>query len=97
MFWIKLKAGALQLTLFIAIIIAVLLTSFILLVHTHKKFNIQSDLIIETLKNADKGTYIFNSRSFDGAAYFNPNGDFTVEYMDEDIDEIQTLIFKKVN
>lgn len=49
------------------------------------------------LKNADKGTYIFNSRSFDGAAYFSPNGDFTVEYMDEDIGEIQTLIFKKVN
>jgi len=55
MFWIKLKAGALQLTLFIAIVIAVLLTAFILLVHTHKKFNIQSDLIIETLKNTDKG------------------------------------------
>ncbi|WP_127846701.1 hypothetical protein [Psychroflexus aestuariivivens] len=48
------------------------------------------------LKNADKGTFIFNSRSFDGAAYFNPNGDFSVEYMDEDINEIQTLIFKKV-
>ncbi|MFN2260690.1 MAG: hypothetical protein ABR595_01315 [Psychroflexus sp.] len=48
------------------------------------------------LENADKGTYIFNSRSFDGAAYFSPNGDFTVEYMDKDIDEIQTLIFRKV-
>jgi len=55
MFWIKLKAGALQLTLFIAIVIAVLLTAFILLVHTHKKFNIQTDFIIETTENAHKG------------------------------------------
>ncbi|MCD2260793.1 hypothetical protein [Psychroserpens luteolus] len=57
MLWFKLKAGALQLTLFIAVVIALLLTAFILLVHTHKRFNIQTNLIIETTRNADKGIH----------------------------------------
>lgn len=55
MFWLKLKAGALQLTLFTIVVIALLLTSFILLVHTHKQFQVQTDFIIETTRNCDKG------------------------------------------
>jgi len=55
MFWLKLKAGALQLTLFIAVVIALILAGFILLVHTHKRFNIQTDYIIETSQNTNKG------------------------------------------
>jgi len=51
----KLKAGALQLTLFICVVIALLLAAFIILVHTHKRFNTLSDMTIETVKNADKG------------------------------------------
>jgi len=51
----KVKAGALQLTLFIAVVIALLLTAFILLVHTHKRFEVQTDFIIEVTKNTDKG------------------------------------------
>jgi hypothetical protein len=55
MFWLKLKAGALQLTIFIIVIIAVLLTAFILLVHTHKQFQIQSDFIVETTSQSNSG------------------------------------------
>jgi len=55
MFWGKLKAGALQLILFILVVIALLLTAFILLVNTHKRFQIQADFIIEATRNADKG------------------------------------------
>lgn len=51
----KLKAGALQLTVFIIVIIALLLSAFILLIHTHNRFKAQTDFIIETTRNADKG------------------------------------------
>ncbi len=57
MFRLKLKAGALQLTLFIAVVIALILAGFILLVHTHKRFNIQTDYIIETSQNTNKGIH----------------------------------------
>lgn len=55
MFWLKVKAGALQVTLFITIVIALLLTAFILLIHTHNTFDIQTDFIIENSKNTNKG------------------------------------------
>jgi cytoskeletal protein CcmA (bactofilin family) len=55
MFWVKLRAGALQLTLFIIVVIALLLAAFVLLINTHKRFQIQTDFIIETTRNADKG------------------------------------------
>ncbi|WP_028873150.1 hypothetical protein [Psychroserpens burtonensis] len=78
MLWLKLKAGALQVTLFIGVVIALLLTAFILLVHTHKRFDIQTDFIIETIKNADKGIQyaIDNSISL--------NDTTTVSLADED-------------
>ncbi len=63
MYWLKLKAGALQLTLFIVVVIALLLSAFILLVHTHKKFQVQTDFLIETVRNTDKGfDYAFQNR-----------------------------------
>jgi len=52
---LKLRAGALQVTLFIAVVVALLLTAFILLIHTHKRFSAQTDFIIESAKNANKG------------------------------------------
>ena len=55
MLWSKVKAGALQLTLFVSVVIALLLTAFILLVHIHRQFQIQTDFIIETSSNADRG------------------------------------------
>ena len=51
----KLKSGALQLTLFISIVIAILLMSFVLLLHSHKRFQLQTDFILETTQNAQKG------------------------------------------
>ena len=41
MTWLKVKAGALQLTMFIVVVIALLLTAFIILIHTHKRFRLQ--------------------------------------------------------
>ena len=55
MFFWKLKSGALQLTLFITVIIAVLLMGFVLLVHTQKRFQVQTDFILETTENSQKG------------------------------------------
>ena len=55
MLWSKVKAGALQLTLFISVVIALLLTAFILLVHIHRQFQVQTDFIIETASNAERG------------------------------------------
>lgn len=51
----KVKAGALQLTMFIVIVVALLLTAFIILIHTHKRFNMQTDFVLETIDNANKG------------------------------------------
>lgn len=51
----KYSAGSLQLTLFIIIVIALLLTAFILLVFTHKQLKQQADFIIETTRISDEG------------------------------------------
>ena len=51
----KIKAGALQLTMFIVIVIALLLLIFIILINTHKRFKIQTDFVLETIENANKG------------------------------------------
>lgn len=51
----KVKAGALQLTLFIVVVIALLLASFLIFVHTYTQFNVQSNFVVETTQNANKG------------------------------------------
>lgn len=51
----KLKAGALQFTLFISIVIALLLIAFILLIQTHKLFDVQTNFAIETIENSNRG------------------------------------------
>ena len=53
----KLKAGALQMTLFLIVVIALLLSAFIVLVHTQKLFKTQTDFIIETAQNSNKGVH----------------------------------------
>lgn len=55
MIWHKVKAGALQLTMFMVVVIALMLAAFIILVDTHKRFNIQTDFVLETIDNANKG------------------------------------------
>jgi hypothetical protein len=49
----KLKAGALQLAVFITAIIAILLSVFIVLVHSHSMFAKKTDVLIETVKEAE--------------------------------------------
>lgn len=51
----KTKAGALQFTMFIVVVIALLLAAFMILINTHKKFNIQTDFVLETVDNVNKG------------------------------------------
>ncbi len=51
----RVKAGALQLTTFIVVVIALLLSTFIILLHTHKTFKVQTGFVIETINNTDKG------------------------------------------
>ncbi|GAA3647249.1 hypothetical protein [Flavivirga jejuensis] len=55
MMFYKLKAGALQFTMFIVVVIALLLAAFIILIHTHKQFSIQNDFVLETINNSKKG------------------------------------------
>ncbi len=51
----KFKAGALQLTLFIAVVVALLLFSFLLFVQTHKRFAVQNDFVLETIEDCNYG------------------------------------------
>ena len=53
--WCTFSAGALQLTLWIALIIVILLTSFIILLSTHRQFNMRSDIQIEVIRQTDAG------------------------------------------
>lgn len=48
------------------------------------------------LEAADKGSYIYKSGDLLGAAYFTSKGDLKVEYRDQDLDEVQTLNFNRV-
>ncbi len=52
---LKIRAGAIQMAIFISVIVALLLFTFIVLIHTHKKFGADSHFNLETIKNADKG------------------------------------------
>ena len=49
------------------------------------------------LKQADKGSYIFNSKTINGAAYFDAEGNLMVDYMDRDLNEIQNVTYKKID
>lgn len=49
------------------------------------------------LKAGGRGTYVFNSENILGVAYFDSEGNLIVEYQDEDLNEIQTIIFRKVD
>lgn len=51
----KLKAGALQLTLFVIAVVALLLSAFILLVHTHNRFRLQTDFLVQTIEDTNNG------------------------------------------
>lgn len=95
MFWLKIKAGALQVTLFVAIVIALLLTAFIMLVHTHKTFSIQMGFIVEASKNSNKGIcYSLNHQT-------RLNDTVNIPLNDEDYKSLKTYraywgIFEKV-
>ena len=53
----KVRGGALQLTMYIVVVIALLLTGFILFIHTHKRFDIQTQFVKETITNAERGIH----------------------------------------
>tara|TARA_R110002049_G_scaffold257660_1_gene433102 strand:- start:2256 stop:3536 length:1281 start_codon:yes stop_codon:yes gene_type:complete len=55
MTWLKVKAGALQFTMFIVVVIALLLAAFIILIHTQKRFKLQTDFVKETIVNTEIG------------------------------------------
>lgn len=51
----KIKAGALQMVTFIVVVIALLLSSFLILIHIHKQFRIQTNHVVEMVKLTDRG------------------------------------------
>ncbi|SDG41715.1 hypothetical protein [Psychroflexus sediminis] len=59
-------------------------------------FNEGKEIYAE-LQSADKGSFIFNSEAINGAAFFDAEGNINVEYMDQDLGEVQKIRFKKIN
>ena len=53
----KLKAGALQMVTFIIVVIALFLSSVLILMHVHKQFRLQTNHTIEVVKLADRGIH----------------------------------------
>ena len=53
----RVKAGALQFTMFITVVIALLLAGFVILVHTHKLFRANTHFVKETIGATDKGIH----------------------------------------
>ncbi|TBN04457.1 hypothetical protein EYD45_07520 [Hyunsoonleella flava] len=51
----KLKAGALQFTMYVVVVIALVLGGFIILMYTHKHFKAQHNFTLETIKICDRG------------------------------------------
>lgn len=51
----KIQAGSLQFVVFIGVVVALLLGSFLTLVHIHNLFGKQTDVTIQTVKHADLG------------------------------------------
>lgn len=74
----KLKAGALQLVLFIVVVIALLLLAFILLIHTHKRFQVQTTVLTDTVHYAYDGIWsTVNSKEVKGDTLIISEGDNT--------------------
>lgn len=79
----KLKAGSLQLVTFIVVVIALLLSSFIILIHIHKQFRIKTNHVIETVGLVDKGIgYILQNESIG-------NDTISLPLNDEDYESIE--------
>lgn len=53
----RVKAGALQFTMYIVVVIALLLATFTILVHTQNVFKQQTNQTIETINNANNGMH----------------------------------------
>lgn len=51
----KIKAGAMQFTMFLVVVVALLLAAFIILVNTQKQFKIKTAFVKEAVTNADFG------------------------------------------
>ncbi|MCK8479014.1 hypothetical protein [Psychroserpens algicola] len=51
----KVTSSSLQLVTFIIVVIALLLSSFLILMHFHKQFRIQTSHVIETIRLSDRG------------------------------------------
>lgn len=49
------------------------------------------------LEPADRGAFIFTSKAFTGAAFFDSKGNLNVEYKDDDLKEIQSITFKRID
>ncbi|MCR8667513.1 hypothetical protein NO995_07465 [Aestuariibaculum sp. M13] len=92
---IKLKAGALQFTIFVIVIVGILLATFIIFIYTHNQFHNQSELLVKTIKNADKGVDYLLHNLID-LKYSEP---FNLEAENEELISITTDfwgVYKKV-
>ncbi|MFD0862236.1 hypothetical protein ACFQ1M_08440 [Sungkyunkwania multivorans] len=51
----KIRAGALQFSVFVGVVVSLILGAFIMLIHIHRTLSVRSDLFLETIRNADTG------------------------------------------
>ncbi|MDG5490652.1 hypothetical protein [Psychroserpens sp. SPM9] len=80
---------------FIIVVIALLLSSFLILTHVHKRFRLQTNHIIELTKLVDRGFYDHQAQSYKG------NDTLTIPLMDEDYKSLRVHkefwgVFEKV-
>ncbi|MET1260653.1 hypothetical protein ABV409_15000 [Flagellimonas sp. DF-77] len=60
----KVKAGSLQLVLFVGAVIAVLLFAFLLIAHAHRIFNTQTDITVSMIQSCDRNMQQSLSKPF---------------------------------
>ncbi len=80
----KLKGGALQLTLFIIVVIALLLAAFVLVINIHDRFESQNQLIKKTIENSNQGVSYAINNDFKTILIEDKENDFTKTKLSKD-------------
>ena len=91
----KLYSGALQFTIFISVIIALLLAGVVLLVYTHNYFLEQSKAIVENIQLSNTGTHFLKNLQYSNADTISLPVPKTSEFQSVKVNLSQWGIFEK--
>ena len=56
----KIKGGALQVTIYICVIVSLMLFSFILLIHIHKQIELKNNNVVTAIELSNDGSFIIS-------------------------------------